>query len=388
MGEDRYQKQYSSNAGLFVSVSGPDLKVDGSGTVLRKDSSWKLWYDEDYKKMTPGVTIGFVWNNSKDLLKCGYGSDADSGRRFTSGLEDRCGLHHSVGFRHLVVFIIFAMFVITGLISTLLQRDNLSAFTNATVVAGVLILGLWFFQWYKGGWAIFETSTQCSQSQECIDTVLRHAKEVYGCPNGNSRARRMFAIISAVPFAFTVYTVCAMYSLPLKPSITVVFAAILLLWAFLGYTSGDPVWNPFGVRKCTMENEFVINRAKDAVSYDEWKAKFQEPDAIALIRKSDQYELSSDEKQRLLQHFDDTTPCFYITYTSNDSEPEISKTMPLDLVTASNSVNFTPDNSKPDIEQNIAPGSPATANSFDSNNIIGFSVGAPSFKPPLNQMFL
>ena len=317
----KYEKKFRSRTGLLVSVSDSDYNVDGSGTILRRDSGWKLWYNEDYKKMAPGITTAFVWANPEKMIKCGYPSDADTINRSTNGMIDRCGLHLNVGMRQVVLLIAVTLVLIATATTRFFETDISFTITTAIFTAGFLILGLWLFQWIAGGWAIFEESTQCSDYQECVDTVLQRAREVYSCPNGHSRARVMFATASAFAVAFAVYIVCDMYSLTFRVSAAIMSTAIVVLWGVLGYIHGDPVLNPFGIRKCTFENEFVINRAKQATGINEWnKNDFEKPTAIALLRKSETFKLLPKDKTKLRNMFP-KLDLFYITYTSNDSEP-------------------------------------------------------------------
>lgn len=118
------------------------------------------------------------------------------------------------------------------------------------------------------------------------------------------------------------YTLCDMYTLSLRSTATIVFTAIVALWAFFGYMHGDPVLNPFGMQRCTMENEFVINRSKEPVTYAQWIQDFEPPNAIALLRKSAQEQISAEQKRKLKERFDSNMKYFYITYTSNDAEPQ------------------------------------------------------------------
>jgi hypothetical protein len=315
----KYEEKFRTREGLFASVTDSDFNVDGSGTILRKDSSWKLWYNA----MASGVTFAFVWDDPTKIIKCGYPSDADTNNRFTNGIHDRCGLHFNVGLKSVVLLILVIVVLLVSLVSAAYFETNESLTLTISIwTAGVLVVGLWLFQWFAGGWAIFETSNPCSEIRECIDTVLQRAKEVYVCPDGQSRARVMFAIACAFAAGFAAYTLCDMYSLSLRSTATIVFATVVALWAILGYMHGDPVLNPFGMQRCTFENEFVINRPKEPVTYDQWIRDFEPPNAIALLRKSSDTTLSADQEQKLISRFGSSMNYFYITYTSNDAEPQ------------------------------------------------------------------
>lgn len=324
-----YRKKFLCPSGLLISMSpAADASVmDGSATLLRKDVSWKTWWEDDYHHPT-GISVGFAWTDNT-IIKCGYPMDADSLHRELNGIPDRCGNRTSKFGLDLRALLVLEMLILSCTVGALLRvrgaKTETACSVGALVMMGSIVL------WWAVHWSLvlqsllYESSIKRSDPQECVDAVLERARSLYGCPR--SRTHILFAIIVAcvaLAAGVTVSSICNLSRLRAAVACT---AAVTASWAVIGLGKGDPILSPFGVRTCAQENEFVINRGRDAVRIDKVTELYNFPLPSALVVFcSPKYTFDEAHFDAIRAVYDkNTTQIFTITFNSEKSTPMISK---------------------------------------------------------------
>jgi hypothetical protein len=322
-----YQKKFLCPSGLLISMSpAADASVmDGSATLLRKDASWKTWWEDDYHHPT-GISVGFAWADNT-IIKCGYPMDADSLHRELNGIPDRCGNRTSKFGLNLRALLVLEVLILSCTVGALLRvrgiRTETACSVGALTAMGSIVLW-WVIQW-RVVLGRFESSIERSDPQACVDAVLERARSLYGCPRNHTHI--LFAIIVAcvaLAAGVTVSSICSFSHLRAAVACT---AAVTASWAAIGFVKRDSILSPFGVRTCAQENEFVINRGRDAVHIDKVTELYNFPLPSALVVFcSPKYTFDKAHFEAIRAVYDENaTQIFTITFNSEESTPMISK---------------------------------------------------------------